>query len=217
MAREGGLRGRSRGKERRNERKRRRADDGPLARRRAYRAAREVLEQGLVLWKIADRKARVAVMLLVPLIVVLVLLLAQPGLFEPIPVRLRIGVVMAVILYTGLAVAMFHLAIGALRPEGGAPVSRARSEPGPDRPLGIRHFDDILRHDLEDYRRAWREVRIGQLVAEVAEQSHAVAFSNRRKYRTLYRLFRGLEAMTALAVLLLLATGMAVYLARLAG
>jgi len=42
-----------------------------------------------------------------------------------------------------------------------------------------------------------------QLVEEVAEQAHAVAVANRRKALALHRLFRGLQGMTALAVLLL--------------
>jgi hypothetical protein len=202
---------------RRKERKRLAADSGPLARRRAYRAAQEVLEQGLDLWRMADRKARLALILLGPLNILLVLLLSYSGWFETIPERLRLWVMLVVVFYAGLATTMFLLAIGALRPERAHPVVRAPLGAGADAPLGIRHYEDVLRRDLDEYQRAWREVRIGQLVAEVAEQAHAVAEANRRKFRRLYQLFRGLQGMTAVAVLLLVITGIAVFLARRAG
>ena len=98
---------------------------------------------------------------------------------------------------------MFLLAIGTLQPERTLPSVRQRAtDDDPLEPLGLRHFPDILRRDVDEYRRAWRDVKVGQLVAEVAEQAHAVAEANRRKFHFLYHLFRGLVGLMALAIVL---------------
>ena len=53
---------------------------------------------------------------------------------------------------------------------------------------------------MEDYKRAWKDVHIGQLNAELAVQAHALAGINRAKYSALRRLYSGLKLMTLLAV-----------------
>ena len=53
--------------------------------------------------------------------------------------------------------------------------------------------------DLEAYRRAWREVRFGQLNAELAVQNHVMARINSDKFRSLRRLYGGLRVLTLLA------------------
>lgn len=197
---------------RRKERKDASADRKPLGGRRGYLAAQEVLEQGLDLWKTADNKARLALMLLGPLNVILVLLLSQREIFLDLSPRERTWILAGLIAYAGMAMAMFLLAIGTLRPEDAAPVIGEAPRGQRHAPLGIRHYEDVLGWDLDDYQRAWRLVTREQLVEEVAEQAYAVAESNRRKSRTLGRLFRGLRWMTALAVLLLsaIAIGLAI-------
>jgi hypothetical protein len=190
---------------RRKERKRAADDREPMSGRRAYRAAQEVLEQGLDLWKMADNKARLALMLLGPLNLILVMLLAHRDVFFDLSPRERLWIVTGIVAYAGLAMTMFLLAIGTLRPERAAPVIGEAARGRRHAPLGIRHYEDVLAWQLDDYQRAWRRVTREQLVQEVAEQAHAVAKANRRKFRTLYHLFRGLQWMTALALLLLLA------------
>src|SRR5712692_8361523 len=102
---------------RRRERKRLVVESQPLPRRRAYRAAQEVLDQGIHLWKMADNKTRLALMLLGPLNALLLALLANAEIFEAVPPRERVAIVVGVVLYTILAMAMFGLAIVTLRPE----------------------------------------------------------------------------------------------------
>jgi hypothetical protein len=192
----------------RKQRKRIATERLPIPQRRAYRAAQEVLEQGLDLWKMADNKTRLALMLLGPLNAVLLALLSNTEIFDAIPERERVVIVIGVVVYAGLAMVMFLLAIGTLRPEAEQPVMGAVGAPRDgEAPLGIRHYEDILRWDLDSYQRAWREVTGAQLVAEIAEQAHAVAEANRRKFSALYYLFRGLQGMLALALLLLVSIG----------
>ncbi|HEV7500512.1 MAG TPA: metallophosphoesterase [Vicinamibacteria bacterium] len=195
----------------RKQRKRIATESLPIPQRRAYRAAQEVLEQGFDLWKMADNKTRLALMLLGPLNALLLALLANTEIFDAIPERVRIFIVAGVITYAALAMVMFLLAIGTLRPEEEQPLVRPGAAPQDgESPLGIRHYEDILRWDIDSYQRAWREVTGAQLVAELAEQAHAVAESNRRKYRALYYLFRGLQGMLALALVLVAAIGAAI-------
>ena len=73
-------------------------------------------------------------------------------------------------------------------------------EAGPEHyPEGLRYYEDIVLRDLEAYRRAWREVRFGQLNAELAVQNHVMARINIDKFRSLRRLYGGLRVLTLLA------------------
>jgi hypothetical protein len=184
--------------------KRMAAERVPLRGRRAYRAPQEVLAQGLKLWKTADNKTRLALMLLGPLNLLLLALLANDEIFAAIPSPERVPIVIGVIAYAGLVMTVFLLAIGTLRPEEAEPaIAHGRRTGDAKPPIGIRHYEDILRWDLGEYQRAWQRVTRVQLVDEMAEQAHGVAEANRRKFRTLYYLYLGLQVMTALAVVLL--------------
>src|SRR5258708_21167388 len=105
------------GRRRRKEIKRLAAQRVPLSGRRGYRAAQEVLAQGLKLWKTADNKTRLALMLLGPLNLLLLALLANPEIFAAIPSPERLPILIGVIPYAGLVLTVFLLAIGTLRPE----------------------------------------------------------------------------------------------------
>jgi pycsar effector protein len=199
-------------RQRRKERNRMATEQEPLGGRQAYRAAQEVLVQGLDLWKMADNKARLSLLLLGPLNLILVLLLANRDVLLDLSFQERSWIMAGLVAYAALAMVMFLLAIGTLRPEKAAPVIGEATRERRHAPLGIRHYEDVLTWDLDDYQRAWRLVTREQLVEEVAEQAHAVAQANRRKFRTLYYLFRGLQGMTALALLLLLGIAAGLFL-----
>jgi hypothetical protein len=141
-------------------------------------------------------------MLLGPLNIVLVFLVSHRELFVDLSGRERVWILTGLVAYAGLAMTMFLLAIGTLRPEREEPVIGEGDRGERHAPLGIRHYEDVLRWDLDDYQRAWRLVTREQLVQEVAEQAYAGAVANGRKDRRLHGLFRGLQWMTALAVLL---------------
>ncbi len=196
------------GRRRRKEIKRLAAQRVPLSGRRGYRAAQEVLAQGLKLWKTADNKTRLALMLLGPLNLLLLVLIANDEIFAAIPPRERVPIVVGVVVYAGLVLTTFLLAIGTLRPEEAEPaIAHGRRAGDTNPPIGIRHYEDVLRWDLNDYQRAWQRVTRAQLVDEMAEQAHGVAEANRRKFSTLAYLFLGLQAMTALAVVLVVGIG----------
>ena len=85
-------------------------------------------------------------------------------------------------------------------PGASARTCPTRGRAGPDHfPEGLRYYEDIVLRDLEAYRRAWREVRFGQLNAELAVQNHIMARINLDKFRSLRRLYGGLRVLTILA------------------
>src|ERR1700730_5377226 len=133
---------------RRKDRKRLEVESQPLPRRRAYRAAQEGLDQGMHLWKMADNKTRLALMLLGPLNALLLALLANTEIFDAIPQRERVAIIVGVVIYTILAMAMFGLAIVTLRPEETKALFTPPHEGDHDSPRGVRYYEDILRKDI---------------------------------------------------------------------
>src|SRR5258707_13086945 len=147
-------------------------------------------------------------MLLGPLNLLLLALISNEEIFAAIPPRERVPIVMAVVVYAGLVLTTFLLAIGTLRPEEAEPaIAHGRRAGDTNPPIGIRHYEDVLRWDLNDYQRAWQRVTRAQLVDEMAEQAHGVAEGNRRKFRTLALLFLGLQAVSALGVAFVVGIG----------
>jgi hypothetical protein len=105
----------------------------------------------------------------------------------------------AVAVYGITALFFFLQAIEALRPRAvsrllARPPSGAREE----YPARLRQHDAILKRNPEAYLQAWREVRVGQLNAEIALQLHEQAEVNQAKQRALHRLYGGLRVMTLL-------------------
>src|SRR5258707_14089120 len=95
------------GRRRRKEIKRLAAQRVPLSGRRGYRAAQEVPAQGLKLWKTADNKTRLALMLLGPLNLLLLALISNEESFAAIPPRERVPIGMAVVAYARLGLTTF--------------------------------------------------------------------------------------------------------------
>lgn len=168
-----------------------------------YRALTDAFDDALELVDLADHKARFALVIMGALNALLFVLGSRTTLFDAIPTWL--AVYMGI--YTFTALYFFLQAIESLRPRKSQPNVQYRGDADlEDYPVGLRFFVDVLRRDVEAYRRAWREVRIGQLNAEVAIQIHALANINRAKYAALNRLYLGLQIMTVMAALLLAAS-----------
>ena len=176
----------------------------PLESWERYRALTDVLDEAIDLVDLADHKARFALVIMGALNALLFIMASQTDVFDAVPVGWRplMGVVIA--LYALIAVYFVIQAIESLRPRKAQPQVRYASETGlEDFPVGLRFYEDILSRDLEAYRRSWRELRIGQLNAELAVQAHALAQINKAKYSALRRLYFGLQLMTVMAVVLI--------------
>jgi uncharacterized protein YjiK len=176
-----------------------------------YRALVDSLEAAQDLVELADRKARFALVVMGALNVAFFFLATRTDLIDYLPQWLRPFLGFYLLVYAGVALFFFLEAVEALRPRRFHPHVPYPGEGGPDHyPQGLRYFEDIVTRDIEAYRRAWREVRFGQLNSELAVQNHVMAHINLDKYRSLRRLYRGLRILTLLAggLLVILALSM---------
>jgi hypothetical protein len=173
----------------------------PLDSWERYRALTDVLDEAIDLVDLADHKARFALVIMAALNVVLFFVAVRTDLVRDIPKFIQPFVGVYVLIYALVALYFFLQAIESLRPRKSQPQVSPVTQTGIEEfPLGIRFYEDILRRDVEDYKRAWKDVHVGQLNAELAVQAHALAGINRAKYTALRRLYSGLKLMTLLAV-----------------
>lgn len=173
----------------------------PLDSWERYRALTDVLDDAMELVDLADHKARFALVIMAALNVAMFFVASRADLAARLPPRWQPFLAGYFLVYVLVALYFFLQAIESLRPRQNQPRVRYFGEAGlEEHPLGLRFYEDILSRDLEAYRRAWREIRIGQLNNEVAVQAHALAEINRAKYGALRRLYVGLQVMTLMGV-----------------
>jgi uncharacterized protein YjiK len=176
----------------------------PLESWERYRALTDVLDEAIDLVDLADHKARFALVIMGALNALLFIMASQTDVFDAVPAGWRPVMGGVIFVYAVIAVYFVIQAIESLRPRKAQPQVRYASETGlEDFPVGLRFYEDILSRDLEAYRRSWRELRIGQLNAELAVQAHALAQINKAKFSALRRLYFGLQLMTMMAVVLI--------------
>jgi uncharacterized protein YjiK len=175
-----------------------------------YRALTDALDEAIDLVDLADHKARFA---LVIMAAVNVVLFFSADALDPLKSKsfaLQIVLGIYLFLYVLIALYFFLMAIESLRPRKSQPQVTPVDQAGIEEfPLGIRFYEDILRRDVDTYKKAWQEVRIGQLNAELAVQAHALAEINQAKYAALRKLYKGLQIMTLMAVGLVALGGLA--------
>jgi uncharacterized protein YjiK len=169
-----------------------------------YRALTDMVEELLDLVDLADHKARFALIIMGALNAFLFILASETDAFEAIPRAFRVGMTAALVVYALIAVYFVLQAIESLRPRKAQPRVMARREDDQeDLPLGLRFHEDALRYTVDEYRTAWRDLRIAQLTSELAVQAHALHQINTAKYTALRRLYLGLQIMTVMAAVLL--------------
>ena len=172
----------------------------PLDPRERYRALVDSLEEAQDLVELADRKARFALVIMGALNIAFFFLATRAEIVDYLPVRLRPFLGFYLLLYAAVALFFFLEAIESLRPRRFRPSLSYPGEGGPEHyPQGLRYHEDIVQRDIEAFRQAWREVRFGQLNAELSVQNHVMARINVDKYRSLRRLYGGLRVLTLLA------------------
>jgi len=165
-----------------------------------YRTLVDTLEEAMDLVELADRKARFALVIMGALNISFFFLVTRDELIDVLPAALRPFLGFYLLTYAGVALFFFLEAIEALKPRRFRPHLPYPGESGVEHfPDGLRYYEDVVLRDLEAYRRAWREVRFGQLNAELAVQNHIMARINSDKFRSLRRLYGGLRVLTLLA------------------
>lgn len=171
-----------------------------------YRALNDTMDEAYELVGIANREARFAAILMGALNASVVLLVTRPEVQAAIPSSFRTWMGLLLLIYASVAVYFFLSAIEILRPRRYRP---KLDHPDVDRDTqsaGVRYYEDIILRSAEEHWSAWREVRIGQLNAELALQIHSLALINKSKYAAVQRLYSGLRVMTVIvaAVVILL-------------
>ena len=171
-----------------------------------YRALNDTMDEAYELVGIANREARFAAILMGALNASVVLLVTRPEVQVAIPGQFRIWMGMLLAFYASVAVYFFLSAIEILRPRRYRPKLDHPDVDSETKPAGVRYYEDIILRSAEDNWSAWRNVRIGQLNAELALQIHSLALVNKSKYAAVQRLYSGLRLMTVIvaAVMILL-------------
>jgi uncharacterized protein YjiK len=168
-----------------------------------YRALRDTLDDANDLVDLADHKARFALIIMGALNATVFLLATRTDVAANLPASWRPFLALYALAYALIAVYFIIQAIESLRPRRAHPTVRLPEAGIDHHPMGLRFFGDILLRDVEAYRSAWREVRLGQLTAELAVQAYGLARINEAKYSALIRLYRGLKTMTVMCALFL--------------
>jgi hypothetical protein len=183
-------------KERKREQKRIEDSNRSLDSWERYRALNDAMDEAYELVGIANREARFAAILMGALNASVVVLVTRPEVQLTIPGEFKPWMGLILVVYAAVAVYFFLAAIEILRPRRYKP-KLEHPELDPDaRPMGVRYYEDVILRTTEAHWSAWRNVRIGQLNAELAIQVHSLALVTKSKYAAVQRLYAGLRVMT---------------------
>ena len=170
----------------------------PLDSWERYRALNDALDEAYEQIDLGNREARFALILMGGLNAALIVLGGRsplPQTLSPMPRALVIG---ALLVYLVVAVRFLLQAIDALRPGKFRPNLAGWPADSQDFPRGVRYYEDVIERDAAAHWRAWQEVRIGQLNAELAVQFHSLCQKNEHRHLAIRRLYVGLRIMTIL-------------------
>lgn len=169
-----------------------------------YRALTDAVEEGLDLAETADRKVRFALVVMAGLNLGLFALITRPELLGLGDAPLGGWLGLYLLSYALAGVYFFLQAVEALRPRGSRPSPAAAPAP-----RGLRDPEEVLRHDVESYQRAWREVRFDRLNDELARRNLGLALVNEEKYAAVRRLYGGLRVLALMFGGLIVMAGLA--------
>lgn len=177
--------------------------DRPLDSWERNRSLNDAIDEAYDLIDISNREARFALILMGSLNAFLVLVATRSDILAQLDARERwvMGVLAGV--YAVVAVNFVLEAIQALRPGRFRPNLGDWGPDSDDYPQGVRYFEDVVRRDVQSHWRAWREVRVDQLNAELAVQLHSLCIKNQATRKSLRRLYAGLRIMTLLITVLI--------------
>jgi hypothetical protein len=175
----------------------------PLDAWERYRALNDAIDEAYDLIDVSNREARFALLLLGGLNAFIVIAASRTDLVSLLEPQLRVLTGALLTVYAVLAVFFLLEAIKALRPSRFRPDLGAWPTDSPDYPRRVRYFEDVVLRDVEGHWRAWQEVQVEQLNAELAIQLHSLSQKNQATRVSLRRLYTGLRVMTLLITALL--------------
>ena len=168
-----------------------------------YQALNDALDEAYQLIDISNREARFALIMMGTLNAIVVVAASRSEFVDALDARQRIWAASLLGIYGVTAVHFLFQAIEALRPGRFKPKLGDWSKDADDFPLRVRYYEDVIRRDVQSHWRAWSDVDMTQLNAELAIQLHSLCVKSNAKRVALARLFAGLRIMT------LMVTGLA--------
>jgi hypothetical protein len=174
----------------------------PLDSWERYRALNDSLDEAYEQIDLGNREARFALILMGGLNAALIVLASRSPLPQSLTWLQRTCVMAFLVVYVGIAVRFLLQAIDALRPGKFRPQLGQWPADSEDFPRGVRYYEDVIQRDAEAHWRAWQDVRIGQLNAELAVQFHSLCQKNEHRHLAVRRLYAGLRIMTILLAVL---------------
>jgi hypothetical protein len=176
----------------------------PLDAWERYRALNDAIDEAYDLIDVNNREARFALIMLGGLNALIVLAAGRSDLVASLDSQHRAWTGFLLAGYAAVAVFFLLEAIKALRPGKFRPDLGDWSPNSNDYPARVRYFEDVVLRDVASHWRAWREVQVEQLNAELAVQLHSLSRKNQMMRISLRRLYTGLRVMTLLVSALLM-------------
>jgi hypothetical protein len=172
--------------------------DRPLDAWERNRSLNDAIDEAYDLIDISNREARFALILMGGLNAFLVFVATRSDLLDKLNASQRwfMGILAGV--YAIVAVYFVFEAIQALRPGRFRPDLGDWAPDSTDYPQGVRYYEDVVQRDVQSHWRAWREVRVDQLNAELAVQLHSLCLKNQATRTSLRRMYGGLRLLTLL-------------------
>lgn len=168
-----------------------------------YRALNDATDEAYELIDISNREARFALILMGALNAGVIVLMTRGDVFASLSGNERLWLAGLFVGYLVMALVFLLQAIEALRPGHFRP--RLQDWPqDDDRPAGVRYHEDVVQRTASEHWKAWQEVRLSQLNAELAVQVHSLSIKNNVKHSDLRRLYQSLRAMAVGLALLMI-------------
>jgi hypothetical protein len=174
----------------------------PLDAWERYRALNDAVDEAYELIDISNREARFSLILMGGLNAIVVLGATRADILTALDSRQRLWAAGLFAVYGVCAIYFLIQAIDALRPGSFRPDLGTWPAGGDDYPRGIRYFEDVIARDAQSHWRAWCDVDMAQLSAELAVQHHSLCLKSNVRRVALRRLYAGLRLMTVLVAAL---------------
>lgn len=179
----------------------------PLDSWERYRALVDSLEEAYDLVDIGNREARFALIVMGALNAMPLVFLTKTDAISGLSGNERFTMATLLSCYAILLLYFVLQAIEALHPGWFKPEIGDWSRDRADHPMGIRHFEEIIKRKPAEHWSAWQQVRLSQLNAELAVQIHSLARKNHAKHLAVRRLYIGLRAMALMLAAVLVLYG----------
>lgn len=188
------------------------AERGLLLPSDKYRALVNAVKAAQDLIELADKKARFALVIMSVLNAVAILLVVRGGdVAFPKTGMLSWLVPFELITYAVITVYYIAQAISALRPRGvkPPPLSELPTQVEPAVSMRVLFYADVIARERNAYQRLWADLRMDNLITELADQLFVLSMINRQKYSALDRLYFGLTVMTVMLTIVIASIGLA--------